>query len=54
MEDFTDAASFLAALRRARPGGHKTWPLFPLATWVRNIRGAYADMRTQKALTGRY
>lgn len=54
IEDFADAPSFLRALRRARPGGRKTWPLFPLATWARNARGALADMRRQKELTGRY
>lgn len=54
MEGFDDAPSFLAALRRARPGGRKTFPIFPLATWARNLRGAAADMRRQKELTGRY
>lgn len=53
MDDFTDATSFLAALRRAVPGGVKTSPIFPLATWLRNLPGALADMREQYRLTGR-
>ena len=54
LEPFDDAPSFLRALRAARPGGRKTFPLFPLATWLRNLPAAVADLRLQRELTGRY
>ncbi len=53
MPDFDSPASFRAALRRAEPHGQKTVPLVPLATWARNWRGAWADLREQHRLTGR-
>jgi len=52
MADFGGPASFLAALRSASPRGRKTSPLFPLATWFRNLPGALEDMLAQRRLTG--
>jgi len=53
MADFDGPASFLESLRKAVPGGRKTPPLVPLATWFRNFPAALADMRLQYRLTGR-
>jgi predicted metal-dependent phosphoesterase TrpH len=53
LEDFDGPESFLASLKTAIPGGRKTPPLVPLATWLRSFRAALADMRLQYKLTGR-
>ncbi len=53
LEDFDGPESFLASLKTAIPGGRKTAPLVPLATWLRSFRAALADMRLQYKLTGR-
>ena len=53
MADFDGPASFLASLHQATPGGRKTPPLVPFATWARSFRAALADMRLQYRLTGR-
>jgi len=54
MERFDNTpASFLSASRHAVPGGRKTPPAAPFATWLRNARGAFNDIRLQLRLTGR-
>jgi predicted metal-dependent phosphoesterase TrpH len=53
LEDFDGPESFLASSKRAMPGGRKTPPVVPLATWFRSFPAAWADMRLQYRLTGR-